>query len=50
MQLYRMCWFLWGGMASAPSAEPKHSTSALNLSTSTPQDEAELVPPQCVEG
>ncbi|WP_206754344.1 hypothetical protein, partial [Lentimonas sp. CC19] len=35
-------------MASAPSAEPQHRTKALNQSTHTPQDEAELVPPECV--
>ncbi|WP_162086465.1 hypothetical protein [Lentimonas sp. CC6] len=41
-------WVAWGGMASAPSAEPQHRTSALNQSTHTPQDEAELIPPECV--
>ncbi|WP_206753753.1 hypothetical protein, partial [Lentimonas sp. CC11] len=34
-----------GGMASAPSAEPQHRYKALNHSTSTTQDESELVPP-----
>ena len=42
-------WVAWGGTASAPSAEPQHRTKALNQSTHTPQDEAELVPPECVE-
>jgi hypothetical protein len=40
----------WGGTASAPSAEPQRRTKALNQSTSTPQDEAELIPPECVGG
>ncbi|CAA7183537.1 Unannotated, partial [Lentimonas sp. CC8] len=35
-------------MASALSAEPQHRTKALNQSTHTPQDEAELIPPECV--
>ncbi|CAA6678541.1 MULTISPECIES: hypothetical protein [unclassified Lentimonas] len=38
-----------GGTASAPSAEHQHRTKALKHSTSTPQDEAELIPPQWVE-
>ncbi|WP_206754003.1 hypothetical protein, partial [Lentimonas sp. CC8] len=32
--------------ASAPSAEPKHRAKAQILCTSSPQDEAELVPPE----
>ncbi|CAA6676471.1 MULTISPECIES: hypothetical protein [unclassified Lentimonas] len=35
--------------STLPSAEPQHRTKALNQSTSTPQDEAELVPPQWIE-
>ncbi|WP_162027815.1 MULTISPECIES: hypothetical protein [unclassified Lentimonas] len=41
-------WVTWGAMASAPAAfyAAVHRASAQNQSTSTPQGEAELVPPK----